>query len=63
MKMKKWMIIALVDGHQSAAFFDDRDEMENYRMAAVCGMGGEAEVYLYRQETENECGGYEFLYS
>ena len=61
--MKKYMVVTIVDGHQSAAFFDDREKMENYRMAAVGGMGGEAEVYIYREASENECGGYEFLYS
>ena len=61
--MKRYMVVTIVEGKQSAKFFDDRDEMENYRMAAVGGMGGEAEVYLYREESEDECGGYEFLYS
>lgn len=61
--MKKYMVVTMIEGKQSAAFFDDRDKMESYRMAACCGMGGEAEVYLYQEPTENECGGYEFLYS
>lgn len=62
-KMKRYMVVTLTDGMQSAAFFDDRDKMEDFRFAAVCGMGGEAEVYIRQDETEDECGGYEFLYS
>jgi len=61
--MKKYMVVTLIDGEQKARFFNDRERMEDYRMAAVCGMGGEAEVYMYAEPTETECGGYEFLYS
>ena len=61
--MKKFMVVTLIDGHQSAVFFDDRDNAAQYKMDAECGMGGYAEVYKYQEETDSECGGYEFLYS
>ena len=61
--MKKFMVVTIIEGKQSAAFFDDRDKVRDYFSAAVCGMGGDAEVYEYKEATEEECGGYEFLYS
>ena len=62
-QMKKYMVITLIEGKQGAAFFDDYDKASQYKMDAECGIGGIAEVYKYQEETEEDCGGYEFLYS
>ena len=62
-QMKKYMVITLIEGKQSAMFFDDYDKASQYKMDAECGIGAIAEVYVYQEETENTCGGYEFLYS
>ena len=43
--MKKYMVICLVDGETTAAFFDEILEADNYRMDVECGLGGCAEVY------------------
>lgn len=61
--MKKFMVVCKSEGKQWAKFFDHMDETEEYRMNAVCGVGALAEVYQYADESETECGGYEFLYS
>ena len=61
--MKKYMVITKIEGYQAASFFDKLENAEQYRMDAECGMGGYAEVYEYKEETAEECGGYEFLYS
>lgn len=61
--MKKFMVVCKSEGKQWASFFDHQGEAEEYRMNAECGIGALAEVYEYKDESENECGGYEFLYS
>ena len=61
--MKKYMVVTKIEGSQGACFFDELTKAEQYRMDAECGMGGYAEVYEYKEETEEDCGGYEFIYS
>lgn len=61
--MKKFMVITQLEGNQHAKFFDKKSEAEQYRMDAECGVGAYAEVYEYQEETEEDCGGYAFLYS
>ena len=61
--MKKYMVVVKFEDGQNAAFFDKLTDAEQYRMDAECGIGGLAEVYEYKEETETEVGGYEFLYS
>ena len=57
------MVITQLEGTQHAKFFDKMSDAEQYRMDAECGVGAYAEVYEYQEQTEDECGGYEFLYS
>lgn len=61
--MKKYMVVTLIDGSQHAAFFDQMEQVREYFSVACGAMGGDAEVYEYKEATEDECGGYEFLYS
>lgn len=61
--MKKYMVITQYDGKQNAYFFDSYEQASGYKMDAECGIGAYAEVYKYQDETEGECGAYEFLYS
>ena len=41
------MVIVLIDGKQSAKFFDHLMDADQYRMNAECGCGGYAQVYKY----------------
>ena len=45
--MKNYMVIVLIDGKQSAKFFDHLMDADQYRMNAECGCGGYAQVYKY----------------
>ena len=60
--MKKYMVVYVIDGEENAWFSDDREKTEQFRLDVECGVGGYAEVYKYAEESEDECGGYEFLY-
>ena len=43
--MKKYMVVYVFEGKQDAAFFDDMNKAESFRMDLSCGLGGFAEVY------------------
>lgn len=44
--MKNYMVIVLDEtGEQSAHFFDEFSDAENFRMNAECGIGWYAEIY------------------
>ena len=45
--MRQYMVVTRVDGKTSAAFFDDCEKAEQYRMDCECGMGGFAQVYKW----------------
>lgn len=60
--MKKYMVVYVIDGEENAWFSDDSTAAENFKMDVECGASGYAEVYKYEDESEDECGGYEFLY-
>lgn len=60
--MKKYMVVCLVDGETSTAFFDGIMEADNYRMDVECGLGGYAEVYE-RTDIGDGIMAYQPLYS
>ena len=43
--MKKYMIVALIDGEMDSYFTDSYDEACGVRLDVECGMGGQAEIY------------------
>lgn len=61
--MKKFMVVCKSETKQWSSFFDSYEQASEYKMNAECGIGAYAEVYKYQDETEGECGAYEFLYS
>lgn len=50
--MKKYMVIVLLDGEQSAHFTDDYTTAHNMAMDAECGLGAYAEIYVRVQNEE-----------
>ena len=63
-KMKRYMVVTMDgDGRQEAFFFNSYDDAEDYVNAASGADGMETEVYEYKEETEDSCGGYEFVWS
>lgn len=52
--MKKYMVIIVGDGEQSAHFCDDFVTADNIRMDAEVSMGYYAEVYCYIRTDEND---------
>lgn len=60
--MKRFMVIYVIDGKQSAYFTDDYIQAEQFRMDCECGMGGYAEVYK-RQTDEDGVDNYVFVYA
>lgn len=60
--MKRFMVIYVIDGEQSAYFTDDYIQAEQFRMDCECGMGGYAETYE-RQTDEDGVDSYVFSYA
>ena len=60
--MKKYMVVMMFEGEQSAFFTDDLNKAENARQNTECGMGGLAEVYE-RVSNAEEGNSYQLLYS
>ena len=50
--MKRYMIVILLDGEQSAYFTDDYSTAANMAMDAECGLGAYVEMYA-RVEDED----------
>ena len=63
--MKKYMVVYVFEGKQDAAFFDDMNKAESFRMDLSCGLGGLAEVYERQEPTEENdyFDVYQFLYA
>lgn len=60
--MKKYLVITVIDGIQSATFRDDYTEAKNIMMDVECGLGGYTELYEYFPEgKEGELSGYVWI--
>lgn len=55
--MKKFMVIRVIDGRQSAAFFEEYTDAMRHKQNVECGMGGLAHLYIFHEEAKE----YEFL--
>lgn len=76
--MKRFMVIystpdeesifepgTVIKGSTGSAFFDDASAADQFKMDCECGLGGRAQVYQWKEATEeNDYEGdfYEFLY-
>lgn len=50
--MKKYMVVVVFEGEQSAHFTDDYASAYNIQMDAECGLGAYAEMYAYVEDED-----------
>ncbi len=53
--MKRYMVIYSISedsiiGSSGAAFFDDRGNADQFKMDCECGMGGRAQMYVWKND-------------
>lgn len=58
--MKRFMVMVLCEGEQTAMFYDSYEEASGCRMDLECGLGAYCEIYE-RVEIEDGLKVYDFL--